>query len=193
MASRKKSSSKKPRGMWSQSKGKYSERAAKRTEWAKRAEGKPGYEHKRMKGVDGKQHTYMTKTDSRGRMRIIDQGGVAPMGYVQGHKGYYGLKRNLRLLDTSSDAQKAYYGAHEHELMGANRDTDKGLIDTMAGQGQVNAEKGVLFANFRKSEKARRDMNDAKAFFDGRYHHAGQTGRKMSKFILAFGQDGREA
>ena len=36
-------------------------------------------------------------------------------------------------------------------------------------------------------------MNKVEAFFDGTYGHTGTGKKKMSKNILSFGQDGREA
>lgn len=197
MATKKKSGGKKPaskksRGMWSKSKADYSEKAAKRTAWVEKAKGKPGYGTRRMKGIDGKTRTYHTKTDSRGRMRIIDNGQAAPVGYVPGHRGYYGLKRNLRITDRSSPEQKAFYAAHESEIMGADRDRDRGAIDNMGAQGQVNAHDGLVYANFRRDQKIRNQMNEKKAWFEGTYSHAGQKGRKMSRNIMEFGQDGRE-
>lgn len=149
------------------------------------------YKPTKMKGYDGKSHTYMVRTDSRGRRYILNQGQVAPEGYTQGGKGYYGLKRNLQITRNSSDAQKAFAAAHRPEIMGAHPDgLDKGAIDRMGMQGQNRTERGILESNFRKDAKTRKLMNEANAFFSGTYGH---TGRSKSKFILQFGQDGREA
>jgi len=194
MATKKKTSGKKTpakkktSGMWAKNKADYASKQAKKTQWAKKAS---GFEKKKMKGYDGKTRTYLVKTDSLGRMRIVDNGQPAPRGYTNASKGYYGLKKNLRAR--GSDKQKAFAAAHRAEILGAHPEgLDEGAIDRMGQRGQVNAEKGILYANFRTDPKIRKMMNEVEAFFDGNYGHAGK-GKKMSKNILSFGQDGREA
>lgn len=176
-------------GMWSKNKSDYKSKQEKKAAWASKAS---GFEKKKMKGYDGKTRTYLVKSDSIGRVRIVDNGQPPPRGYTNASKGYYGLKKNLRAM--GSDKQKAFAAAHRAEILGAHPEgMDEGAIDRMGQRGQVNAEKGILYANFRTDPKIRKMMNDVEAFFDGTYGHAGTGKKKMSKNILSFGQDGREA
>ena len=176
---------------WAKNMSDASSKAKAKMAWAAKAVAKkaPGFGRQKMKGIDGKSHTYMTRTDSRGRTRIINNGEVAPAGYYQTGRGYYALKRNLRIDDRSTDKQKAFAAAHRAEIMGAARDgTDIGAIDRMGKQGQIATEGSTVLANFRKDKTLRKMMNEKEAFFDSSiYPHAG----KMSKNIIAFGQDGR--
>lgn len=185
---------KKPTAKWAKNTKDASAKAKAKMAWAQKAAGNkaPGFAKQKMKGVDGKTRSYLTRTDSRGRTRIINNGQAAPEGYYPTGRGYYALKRNLRIDPNSSDAQKAFNAAHRPELFGAARDgTGIGAFDRMGRQGQLYTEGGVVLANFRKDSKIRKMMNEKEAFFDpSLYPHVG-NGKKMSKNIIAFGQDGR--
>lgn len=189
MAKRKKSLYSKNRADYQQKRQKLAKKTQQR--WNKAKDESRRFTPKRMKGYDGKSHTYQTRTDSRGRMRILNDGQVAPVGYTQGGRGYFGLKKNLRVTRDSSENQKAFGAAHRHEIMGANPEgTDEGAIDRMGQRGQSFVDK-ALYVNFRTDRGLRNKMTDAEAFFEGNgYRH---TGRKMSKHMMTFGQDGREA
>lgn len=188
------SGKKKSTAMWAKNMGDASSKAKKKMAWAAKAVAKkaPGFAKQKMKGIDGKTHTYMTRTDSRGRTKVINNGEVAPAGYYGTGRGYYALKKNLRIHDMSPDSQKAFTAAHRAEIMGAARDgTGIGAIDRMGKQGQIFTDGSTVYANFRKDTKLRNMMNEKEAFFDpSLYPHAGK-GKKMSKNIIAFGQDGR--
>ena len=196
-----KKKNKKGSGIFSKTKkdyaGKMAKKGGKLVGIAKKQakQGLGGYTTKKMKSYDGKTYSYHVRTDSRGRQYILNTGNPPPRGYTSGSKGYYGLKKNLRITADSSKEQKRFGAAQRAVLWGADPEgRDMGAIDRMGMRGQNYNEKGTLYSNLRQDSATRKLMDKAKAFFTGDpYGHAGVKGRKRSKHTMAFGQDGREA
>ena len=186
---------KKVQGKYTRTRAEYEKQQQKRANsrkgyWNSSKDKAQHFKAEKMKGYDGKEHTYHVRTDARGRRYILNDGQVAPVGYTQGGKGYYGLKKNLRITEDSSDAQKRFAAAHRAEIFGAAFDgTDMGAIDKMGMRGQNYLENGILHSNFRQATALRKMMNDAEAFYKGEYGH---TKHKMSKNMMTFKQDGGE-
>lgn len=153
------------------------------------------YQTREMTSVKGNRETYHVKTDSRGRMRILDTGVPPPKGYYGAGGRYFALKENARIAKSSNDKQKAFYYTNYDSIMG-----DGGAIDRMSRQGQIQKtgssteEDGPLAeVNFRKDSRTRKMMDENSAYYEGRYAHAGQRNRAKSRYIILIGQDGREA
>ena len=140
---------------------------------------------KRMKGIDGKSHTYHVKTDSRGRQRIIDTGIAAPEGYYNaGGKKYYLNKKYARLSEEAPESQKRWLHRRQREFF------DR-YLDSTSRQGQNIWEKGQgIMANMRKTTAAKREMDANEAYSDYTYGTAGAKTRKASRYTVLFGQDG---
>ena len=166
------------------------DREERRKEARKRAEkavqkGAQDVTTKRMKGLDGKTHTYHVKTDSRGRQRIIDTGIVAPKDYYNASgKKYYLKKKYARLSRNAPEAQKEMLRRRQRQFF------DK-YLDSASRQGMIAAEEGMgTLANMRKTTAAKREMDAFEAYSDYEYGHAGSRTRKASRYSVLFGQDG---
>lgn len=153
------------------------------------------YQTQQMTSINGKRETYHVKTDSRGRIRILDTGVPPPKGYYGAGGRYFALKENARIAKSSNDKQKAFYYTNYDAIMG-----EGGAVDRMSRQGQIQKtgrsteEDGPLAeVNFRKDAKTRRMMDENSAYYEGQYAHAGQRNRAKSRYIILIGQDGREA
>ena len=153
------------------------------------------YGTERMKGVGGRKADYHIQRYRDGRKRILDTGLDAPEGYYSDGSRYYKLKRNARISRDSSDAAKAWWHGNNEHILGADPDKAGGFLDNAGRQGQISRLDGEFAeVNFRKTAPARRQMDRARAWYEGNYGgHAGTAGRAKSRYIIKIGQDGREA
>ena len=176
------------RGQWARNKSDRIKRQEAQWGGKDRIKKMNNFKTSKMESVAGKNETYRTRVDSRGRTYIMDLGQDAPSGYYSDGSRYYKLKRNVRLSSESSRKQKASWFANQAEILGRDVNKRGGYLDHAGRNGMIaGMGNGVAEVNFRKTQDARKMMDNTEAYYHGAHAH------KKSRYIFKIGQDGREA